>query len=152
MDSQTTLKARPQIPLMVLQCLCQPDVPTLPVSRASIPFITQALNKVRNRMECSLNGVIRGDMFIIFSYCVGLPNGETPKDGFLPTDRRTGRRGRRHRSSTRSQDGKNQALSSEKENIEVRSNDSFLTGAGKLYALVIVLHKHIFTCSLGYLH
>lgn len=76
-------------------------------------------------------------MFITFSYCVGLPNGETPEDGFLPTDRRTGRRGRRHRSSNRSQDWKNQALSSEKENIAVRSDDSHLTGAGKPYALVM---------------
>ncbi|XP_024045653.1 uncharacterized protein LOC18048599 isoform X2 [Citrus clementina] len=63
----------------------------------------------------------------------GLPNGETPEDGFLPTDRRTGRRGRRHRSSNRSQDWKNQALSSEKENIAVRSDDSHLTGAAAPY-------------------
>lgn len=100
-------------------------------------------------MEWSIYGVIRGDMFIIFSYCVGLPNGETLEDGFLPTDRRTGRRGRRYRSSSRSQDWKNQALSSEKENIEVRSNDSHLICAGKLYALVMF---YALLAYLGHLH
>ncbi|KAJ0106477.1 hypothetical protein Patl1_17879 [Pistacia atlantica] len=62
----------------------------------------------------------------------GIPNGGTPEDGFLPSDRRTGRRGRRQRSFTRSQDGKNQGLSSEKDNTEVtRSRDSLQTcGAG----------------------
>lgn len=75
-------------------------------------------------------------MFIIFLYCAGLPNGGTQEDGFLPSDRRTGRRARRHRSSTRSQDGKSQALSSEKENIEVRPNDSLPAGSGKLCALI----------------
>ncbi|XP_044484956.1 uncharacterized protein LOC123210576 isoform X3 [Mangifera indica] len=61
----------------------------------------------------------------------GIPNGGTPEDGFLPSDRRSGRRGRRQRSSTRFQDGKNQGLLLEKDNIEVtRSHDSLQTGAG----------------------
>lgn len=84
--------------------------------------------------------VVYGDKFIILSYRAGIPNGGTPEDGFLPSDRRSGRRGRRQRSSTRFQDGKNQGLLLEKDNIEVtRSHDSLQTG-GMLYALIRLCH------------
>ncbi|BFG32689.1 hypothetical protein CerSpe_189630 [Prunus speciosa] len=50
----------------------------------------------------------------------GLPNGGIlEEDGYLTSDRRTGRKNRRQRSSTKVPDGKSQALSSEKENVDV---------------------------------
>ncbi|KAI8019795.1 hypothetical protein LOK49_LG04G01974 [Camellia lanceoleosa] len=48
----------------------------------------------------------------------GLPNGGISEDGALSSDRRTGRKGRRQRSSSKLVDAKYQAVSSEKENIE----------------------------------
>lgn len=66
------------------------------------------------------------------------------EDGYLPSDRRTGRKNRRQRSSTKVPDGKSQALSSERENIEVgwsnveghlskqiRSHDNLLAESSK---------------------
>lgn len=58
-------------------------------------------------------------------YFAVIPNGRTGEDGHLPVDRRTGRKGRRQRSSTRFADGKHQPLSSEKDNIEVGSGKHF---------------------------
>nr|XP_011464559.1 PREDICTED: uncharacterized protein LOC101311291 isoform X2 [Fragaria vesca subsp. vesca] len=53
----------------------------------------------------------------------GIPNGGILEDGYPPSDRRTGRKNRRQRSSTKVPDGKSQALLSERENIEAgRSN------------------------------
>uniref|UniRef100_A0A5B7ACF7 USP domain-containing protein n=1 Tax=Davidia involucrata TaxID=16924 RepID=A0A5B7ACF7_DAVIN len=49
----------------------------------------------------------------------GLPNGAIPEDGVLPSDRWTGRKGKRQNSSTKLLDGKYQTVSSEKENVEV---------------------------------
>ncbi|CAL5327163.1 unnamed protein product [Camellia sinensis] len=49
---------------------------------------------------------------------IGLPNGGISEDGALSSDRRTGRKGRRQRSSSKLVDAKYQAVSSEKENIE----------------------------------
>ncbi|XP_059642017.1 uncharacterized protein LOC132283975 isoform X2 [Cornus florida] len=64
----------------------------------------------------------------------GLPNGGISEDVVLPSDRRTGRKGKRQKSSTKLLDGKYQTIaSSEKENIEVgqvRLKDS-LHGDGK---------------------
>lgn len=54
---------------------------------------------------------------IIFSYYAGLSNGAAPEDGLFSSDRRTGRKGRRHRSNNKFLDGKYQVMSSEKENI-----------------------------------
>ncbi|KAL5814025.1 hypothetical protein ACOSQ4_024666 [Xanthoceras sorbifolium] len=63
----------------------------------------------------------------------GISNGGIMEDGFVPSDRRPGRRNRRQRSSTRCQDGRNQAVSSEKETNNGRSHDSLNTGgAGPL--------------------
>ncbi|XP_015579618.1 uncharacterized protein LOC8258164 isoform X1 [Ricinus communis] len=50
-----------------------------------------------------------------------LSNGGATEDGILPSDRRTGRRGRRQKSSIKSSDGKYQPISSEKNNAEVGS-------------------------------
>lgn len=47
----------------------------------------------------------------------GLSNGAAPEDGLFSSDRRTGRKGRRHRSNNKFLDGKYQVMSSEKENI-----------------------------------
>ncbi|XVF09167.1 hypothetical protein REPUB_Repub07fG0068300 [Reevesia pubescens] len=52
----------------------------------------------------------------------GLSNGAVLEDGLFPSDRRTGRRGRRHKSSNKFLDGKYQVVSSEKENIQVGSS------------------------------
>uniref|UniRef100_A0A2P2MPN3 USP domain-containing protein n=2 Tax=Rhizophora mucronata TaxID=61149 RepID=A0A2P2MPN3_RHIMU len=49
----------------------------------------------------------------------GLPNEGTVESSLFPSDRRTGRRSRRHKNSNRSLDGKYKQLSSEKENVEV---------------------------------
>ncbi|KAF5734157.1 Ubiquitin carboxyl-terminal hydrolase-related protein isoform 4 [Tripterygium wilfordii] len=49
----------------------------------------------------------------------GLPNGGTPENGVLTSERWTGRKGRRQKSTSRSLDGRYQAISSEKGNIEV---------------------------------
>ncbi|GAV66724.1 UCH domain-containing protein/DUF629 domain-containing protein/DUF627 domain-containing protein [Cephalotus follicularis] len=49
---------------------------------------------------------------------LGLPNGGTSDGALLLSDRRTGRKSRRQRSSNKSLDGKYQVMSSEKENIE----------------------------------
>ncbi|KAM1209879.1 hypothetical protein ACFX2I_015439 [Malus domestica] len=64
----------------------------------------------------------------------GLPNGGILEDdGYLPSDRRTGRKNRRQRSSTKVLDGKSRGLSSGKENVEVGrssvegSHDNLLT-------------------------
>ncbi|KAK4844441.1 hypothetical protein QYF36_020286 [Acer negundo] len=63
----------------------------------------------------------------------GISNGGIMEDGFVPSDRRPGRKNRRQRSSTRSQDGKSRAVSSEKETINVRSHESLNAGgAGPL--------------------
>lgn len=43
------------------------------------------------------------------------------EDGLLPSDRRTGRKGKRQRSSTKLVDGKCQVMMPEKENVEVGS-------------------------------
>ncbi|KAM5570640.1 hypothetical protein ABKV19_011338 [Rosa sericea] len=74
----------------------------------------------------------------------GLPNGGILEDGYLPSDRRPGRKNRRQRSSTKVPDGKSQTLLSERENIEVgrsnveghlskqiRSNDNLLADSNK---------------------
>ncbi|XVF50204.1 hypothetical protein PTKIN_Ptkin04bG0077300 [Pterospermum kingtungense] len=52
----------------------------------------------------------------------GLSNGAIPEDGLFPSDRRTGRKGRRHKSNNKFLDGKYQVMSSEKENIQVGSS------------------------------
>lgn len=53
----------------------------------------------------------------------GLANGGIPEEGILPSDRRSGRKGRRQKSSTKLLEGKDQAMASEKENIEVENID-----------------------------
>ncbi|KAK0588126.1 hypothetical protein LWI29_034754 [Acer saccharum] len=60
----------------------------------------------------------------------GISNGGIMEDGFVPSDRRPGRKNRRQRSSTRSQDGKSQAVSSEKETNNVKSHESLNAGGG----------------------
>ncbi|XVE54864.1 hypothetical protein DITRI_Ditri03aG0116900 [Diplodiscus trichospermus] len=52
----------------------------------------------------------------------GLSGGAVPEDGLFPSDRRTGRKGRRHKGSNKSHDGKYQIMPSEKENIQVGSS------------------------------
>ncbi|XWS48080.1 hypothetical protein CRYUN_Cryun13aG0041900 [Craigia yunnanensis] len=52
----------------------------------------------------------------------GLSNCAVPEDGLFPSDRRTGRKGRRHKSNNKFLDGKYQVMSSEKENIQVGSS------------------------------
>ncbi|KAF3437790.1 hypothetical protein FNV43_RR20546 [Rhamnella rubrinervis] len=52
----------------------------------------------------------------------GLTNGGISVDGDLPPDRRTGRRGRRQRNSAKIPDGKLIGVSSDKENMNVRSS------------------------------
>lgn len=49
----------------------------------------------------------------------GLNNGGVLKDGVLPSDRSSRRRGRRQKTPTRLSDGKYQPVSSEKQNTEV---------------------------------
>lgn len=51
----------------------------------------------------------------------GLPDGGISDDGYLPSDRRAGKRGRRQKSSTRGADAKHQGLSS-REIVEVGSS------------------------------
>ncbi|KAK3440086.1 hypothetical protein EUGRSUZ_B00398 [Eucalyptus grandis] len=51
----------------------------------------------------------------------GLPNGGLSEDGVLLSDRRTGRRGRRHRSSTKPMEGSNGSFPSGKEIVEAGS-------------------------------
>ncbi|PPS08609.1 hypothetical protein GOBAR_AA12046 [Gossypium barbadense] len=52
----------------------------------------------------------------------GLSNGSVSEDGLLPSERRTGRKGRRHKSSNKFLDGKSPVASSEKESIQVGSS------------------------------
>ncbi|KAI7985700.1 hypothetical protein LOK49_LG14G00804 [Camellia lanceoleosa] len=52
----------------------------------------------------------------------GLPTGGIPKDGLLSSDQWTGRKGRRQKNSAKLLDTKYQAVSTEKENIEVRQD------------------------------
>ncbi|TYI90186.1 hypothetical protein E1A91_D03G103500v1 [Gossypium mustelinum] len=52
----------------------------------------------------------------------GLSNGSVSEDGLLPSERRTGRKGRRHKSSNKFLDGKSPVVSSEKESIQVGSS------------------------------
>ncbi|XVE57026.1 hypothetical protein DITRI_Ditri04bG0058500 [Diplodiscus trichospermus] len=52
----------------------------------------------------------------------GLSNGVVPEDGLFPSDRQTGRKGRRHKSNNKVHDGKYQVMSSEKESIQVGSS------------------------------
>ncbi|KAG2679123.1 hypothetical protein I3843_11G036300 [Carya illinoinensis] len=51
-----------------------------------------------------------------------LANGGIAEDGLLPSDQRTGRKGKRRRSSSKLVDGKGQAMSPGKENIDVGSS------------------------------
>ena len=57
-------------------------------------------------------------MFIIIFHA-GLPNGGSPVDGVLLSERRMGRKTKRQRNSNKLVDGKNQTMSSGKENVEV---------------------------------
>ncbi|XP_028092844.1 uncharacterized protein LOC114293027 isoform X1 [Camellia sinensis] len=52
----------------------------------------------------------------------GLPTGGIPKDGLLSSDQWTGRKGRRQKNSAKLLDTKYQAVSTKKENIEVRQD------------------------------
>lgn len=52
----------------------------------------------------------------------GLSNGGSPEDGPISSDRRTGRRGRRQKSSTKLLDGKSQSVLSGQENSEVETS------------------------------
>lgn len=55
-----------------------------------------------------------GSNLIIILFA-GLPNGGIPQEGGLFSDRRPGRRGRRHKGPTKLSDGKYPPLTSEKE-------------------------------------
>ncbi|KAK8703160.1 hypothetical protein V6N13_021488 [Hibiscus sabdariffa] len=52
----------------------------------------------------------------------GLSSGAVPEDGFLPSDEWTARKGRQHKGNKKFLDGKYQAMSSENQNIQVRSS------------------------------
>ncbi|XWS37423.1 hypothetical protein CRYUN_Cryun19dG0041800 [Craigia yunnanensis] len=52
----------------------------------------------------------------------GLSSGAVLEDGLFPSDRRTGRKGRRHKSANKFHDGKYQVMPSVKENIQVGSS------------------------------
>ncbi|XVF54239.1 hypothetical protein PTKIN_Ptkin05aG0164500 [Pterospermum kingtungense] len=58
----------------------------------------------------------------------GLSDGAVPDDGHFPCDRRTGRKGRRHKSSNKLYDGKYQVGPSEKENIQLGSSHGNVAG------------------------
>ncbi|KAE8730721.1 hypothetical protein F3Y22_tig00002889pilonHSYRG00003 [Hibiscus syriacus] len=58
------------------------------------------------------------------NFIQGLPNGAVPKDGLLPSEQWTGRKGRQHKGNNKFLDGKDQLLSFESQNIQVRSSHS----------------------------
>lgn len=64
---------------------------------------------------------IRGCYNCVVCYAV-LVNGGIAEDGLLPSDQRTGKKGKRRRSSSKLVDGKGQAMSPGKENIDVGSS------------------------------
>lgn len=74
----------------------------------------------------------------------GLPDGGSLENGFSLFERRTGRRSRRQKGAARSNEGKPQSLSSEKENIEVDPLRSLEESHGELISYFIVIIINMF--------
>ncbi|XP_015879540.3 uncharacterized protein LOC107415685 isoform X1 [Ziziphus jujuba] len=95
------------------------------VQEQSKPFVQQQLdhkNGIPNNFEGMPLKTPNGSAVMKSSTVLqGLPNGGVSEDGYLPSDRRTGRRSRRQRNSAKISDGKHQKISSNKENMEIRS-------------------------------
>lgn len=80
-----------------------------------------------------------------FHSFTGLPNGGNLEDGHLPSDRRPGRRNRRQKGGAKSNDGKPQPMSSEKEKsevVQVRSQDD---SHGEL-TMCFILENNLVLC------
>ena len=69
----------------------------------------------------SLGWFLVEDVLTLYFLSAGLANGGISEDGFLPSDRRTGRKGKRHKHSSKLVNGKCQTMSSEKESNDVVS-------------------------------
>lgn len=87
-------------------------------------------SKFRGKFPLSCN--MCNHVYHLFCLSV-MSNGGFLEDGFVPSDRRPGRRSRRHKSSTKSQDGKNQVVASEKDTNNTRPQDSLHTAVGKIF-------------------
>ncbi|XP_030531227.1 uncharacterized protein LOC115741459 isoform X2 [Rhodamnia argentea] len=77
------------------------------------PFLLGLKNDLPNNHETT-----SGYLDNLMDRSTGLPNGRLSEDGVLVSDRRTGRRGRRHKSSTKPLEGSYGSFPSRKENVE----------------------------------
>lgn len=107
---------------MVLQCRLTQLLVLLIRGLEALPVsIMQKLNKVSSLVvrPYNLDGLILGNCVYNHLSRAGLPNGGSPVDGVLLSERRIGRKTKRQKNSTKLIDGKYQAVSSGKENVEV---------------------------------